>query len=225
MAETDLKILVIGDSNSFGWPEKLEEYCPGVSVKHIGEKSRTIPWVRGQLEKVGPGKYEDLIVYVGVNDIHNGRKLSDMEREIREIQEIALKRGFKKVIFAEVPPWEGYSRWIPESGERTGKFNEMLGKVAAEPGSIAQVAKTSGILLEKVPPELRGRLFGADGLHLSRDGQEVVARIIAESAYGSLIWKAIRGGEYELLSQRIDGWLRQKESAAPAKKQERVAMR
>ncbi len=195
------RVAVVGDSivgfQGGYYTRKLNEYGLGVKFDQFGASGDTTEGMRRRLPGiVGSGKYSELILAGGVNDLAIGgggnegnwkKNSQKFENNIREMIKIAKKNGIEKILLVEVAPWGGSQNSSAMKEERTLEYNDMLAKVAKETGAaLIPVHKSmegeKGRLLDQFSGR---RKDGAkDWLHPSERGLEMIAKRIAETGYG-----------------------------------------
>lgn len=231
------RVAIVGDSivgfrNGY-YTRKLNEYGLGIRFDEFGVSGESTEAMRKRLPGiVGSGKYDELIIAEGVNDLakrgggneENWKKnLKDSETNIREMVKIAKRSGIERILIVEVAPWGGSENSGPLKERRTLEYNKMLAKVAQETGAVLIPVYNS---MEGDRGRLLGHFTGrrrdgsTDWLHPGDSGLEMIAKRIAEIGYTFQLMDKImnEGYKYEKSSDYLG---RLKGKNAP----ERVASR
>jgi hypothetical protein len=140
--------------------------------------------------------YDDLVLALGVNAIADGVTAGGLFSIMREMCEIAMEAGIRKITLVEIAPWGGHRRWTPEKQAETLKYNEMLGVLAMELNydfivrgcdTEVEVVRVYYALEDetrpgysKYPRIMRGK---TDRLHPSEQGIRIIADEIMRQAY------------------------------------------
>jgi lysophospholipase L1-like esterase len=195
-----LHILTIGDSNGAlpdGWVVQLKKLFPADSILNISISGNTIGFVNGKrslntLANIGTymdkawsrlGKIDAVIFMIGTNDCKAVYKDSlslvpeNMRKIISFVKESARIHKANTSICIVSPPPYGPDELIGAKYagglDRVTILNEMLLKVTEEEN--VYFIDTFHILL----PVFNS--LSKDGVHLSNDGQMMIARIISEN--------------------------------------------
>jgi lysophospholipase L1-like esterase len=208
------RVAVVGDSivgfqNGY-YTRKLNEYGLGIKFDQFGVSGESTEAMKGRIRGIaGSGKYSELILAEGVNDLakrgggseENWRKnLSGSEKNMREMVKVAKRNGIERILIVEVAPWGGSDNSNQLKEKRTLEYNEMLAKVAQETGAVLITVHKSmegekGKLLEQFTGR---RMDGAkDWLHPNEKGLEMIAKRIAESGYNFQIKDKMLNYGYE----------------------------
>lgn len=121
---------------------------------------------------------EEIILFIGVNDIHNATPLTTFEKDYREIlDELTLKTRAKVILInlpylgsekILLPPWNFYIDL------KTGQYNEVIKKLAVEKNlKLVDLYNLSGDKFKKSSP-----LYATDEFHPSDEGYALWARSI-----------------------------------------------
>jgi lysophospholipase L1-like esterase len=210
------RVAVVGDSivgyqNGY-YTRKLNEYGLGVKFDQFGASGDTTEGMKKRLPGiVSSGKYSELILAGGVNDLAIGgggnegnwkKNFQKFENNIREMIKIAKRNGIEKILLVEVAPWGGSQNSSAIKEERTLEYNRMLAKVAEETGAVL-------VPVHKIMEGERGKLKEQftwlkkgnerEWLHPGERGLEMIAKRIAEAGYKFQLMDKIlnEGYQYE----------------------------
>lgn len=189
---------------------KLNSLCPRVKFYAHGKAGSGTSWVVGALEATEKGKYDEIIIQTGVNEIaafrekNAERQLARMERKLRKAIRIAKRKGAGRVLLVEATPWKGYKvwdkgkhveRWSEWKGEYTKEFNRMLGRLAEKDG--VEVVRLYDLMEDGEEVGAMKKEYTKDCLHPNRRGQEAMAEAVAEAGYPEWVRGKKRLGEKE----------------------------
>ncbi len=210
------RVAIVGDSivgfQSGYYARKLNEYGLGAKFDQFGESGESTDAMRRRLPGiVGSGKYSELIIAEGVNDLakrgggseENWKKnLSDSEKNMREMITVAKRNGIERILIVEVAPWGGSDSSNALKEKRTLEYNTMLAKVAKETGAVLipvyeSMEGEKGRLLERFT--WRRKDGEREWLHPGERGLEMIAKRIAESGYKYQLMNKVlnEGYQYE----------------------------
>ena len=143
----------------------------------------------GMLERFGrsvaPEEPDYVILWAGINDLYAGRDPQQIAGNVVELAERTVQVGAVPIHCA-VTPVEG----SPHLNERIRELNSLIREHCEEKGFpyVDLYAATAGPDLRLVPR------YSDDGVHLSQEGYNVVARTIYEEAVKAVLEKlAARG--------------------------------
>jgi lysophospholipase L1-like esterase len=131
--------------------------------------------------------YNVVVIHAGVNGI-GGQTVERLEMEYARFIAAARERGMRVVIMGLLP-WEGSTNSTSELQRRTTQFNQWLHDQATADGNVVFI-DTAALIGEGNPPRLRQqyeRATDPDHLHPSDAGRDILARQIAQSAFGRTI--------------------------------------
>ncbi|WP_242345302.1 SGNH/GDSL hydrolase family protein [Anaeromyxobacter terrae] len=185
--EAALVYLALGDSTAVGvgaatgggYPQRLARRleASGVPVKLtvLGVSGATTAELRrDQLPKVLAARPALITIGTGINDLMQGRKLSEFARDLEVVADL-VRRTKATVVLQTLPDLTfspaGYGA-PPSLGRRIEAYNATIARVAERHGFVlADVyGKSRGQLRDR-----QGELFGKDGFHPSSAGYEVWA--------------------------------------------------
>jgi len=199
--EKSLNILTIGDSNGalpFGWVHQLKQIRRNDTIFNISVLGNTIGFNNNEksalntLSNIGShmdkayaklGKIDRIILMIGTNDCKAVFRDSlfvvptNMKKLISEIKHIARSHRNKPLIYIVSPPPFGPDELVGEKYaggmERISLLNKQLQVVAREES--VSFINTCEILY----PVFTN--LTSDGVHLTADGQKMIALIIQEN--------------------------------------------
>lgn len=169
-----LKVLAVGDSLTAGnYPVLLEHYLsPGstVSVQAVegGGAERVY---HNAYNALASGNYDVVVVLAGVNDLASGRSVSTAKEWLQRIYDEAIAAG-ARVVAVELLPWASHPVGAKKVAE-TEALNLWIRQLDGILGTRVVSTTSMGDGLG------RALYAGQDGLHLTRTGNEKLARLVA----------------------------------------------
>lgn len=196
-----LNIFTLGDSNGAnpgGWVDQLKEMMPNSSFVNISRGGRTIgfdnngnpdlnalrnidAYLNDAQKQRGNKKFDYVLVCLGTNDTkkdfadRQGEVLANFDVLLTKIKSHPLSRKSKpQFIFVTPPPIRTTNILAKYVGG-----NERLGILVPK---LSEIAQQKGFAVIDVYHPLLGILdyYAADGVHMSAEGQEIIAAKIVE---------------------------------------------
>jgi lysophospholipase L1-like esterase len=172
-------VVALGDSLTAhgGYCEVLEDNLPsGSRVKCQGYVGQGTRLIAEHAAAAVSGDPDDVIVLAGVNDLASGRSLSHVKTHLGFIYEIVKGTG-ARLVAVGLTPWTGHRK----GGQLWSETDQLNRWIALHP--LVDVYVNPGALGDS-QGFLHPGYGGADGLHLSSEGQWALGQLIAEQAFG-----------------------------------------
>ena len=171
-------VLAIGDSLT-----QLGLYCveiernldEGSDVTCRGLEGAGTDRIFRLLDGVKKDQYTDIIILGGVNDLASRRSQAMIQQNLKRIYEKARDLG-ARVIAVQVTPWSGHSK-----GQYLLSETADLNRWIRHNGIPSISVNTSG--LGDHNRALQKSYSKGDGLHLSREGQKELGKLISRQAF------------------------------------------
>jgi lysophospholipase L1-like esterase len=190
------RVAVIGDSLIAGGrigttlQRVLREQTREAVVDSYGVSGETLGQVRRRFDRDVAGHqppYNTVVIHAGVNGI-GSQTVEQLEMEYARFIAAARERNMRVVIMGLLP-WEGSTNSTAQLQRRTTQFNQWLRDQARADGTVVFI-DTASLIGEGNPPRLMQqyeRQTDPDHLHPSDAGRDILARRIAQSAFGRTI--------------------------------------
>ncbi|MFC1723599.1 GDSL-type esterase/lipase family protein [Nanoarchaeota archaeon] len=187
--EPGKKVAVLGDSitvgggrESWGYVNRMKEYCPGMTFTTFGYGGKTtITMLRQFKSKIKEGGFHWLIIMAGVNDAGSGFKTSVTKSNLRNIYKLAKEKQMK-VIAMRITPFKKNSYWNTTNQILLEKANTWL---ASRPPNIDIVVDTYTPLGDPSDAALMKREYHVgDYIHPGKKGHEVLFNALKAALSG-----------------------------------------
>lgn len=169
------RVLAVGDSLTTGaYPRFLEQLLPkgsSVVVKAVAKAgAQTI--FKNAANELASGDYDVVVILAGVNDLSSGRGPTQAANWLQQMYTVAGEAG-AYVVAVEVLPWRSAS--TPETYPGTKTLNQWIhaNNTVDIVVDTSSMGDSSGQLLSKYD--------NGSGIHLSRAGNECLARLVADA--------------------------------------------
>lgn len=191
-------VLVIGDSLSDprvgggGYLRAIERGCPDVVIDNRAKGGFMVNQMRrrfeAQLQSGELGRFTDVIVFGGVNDIYSdlsaGRTFEKISADLAFMYR-AAKAAKLRVTAVTVAPWGGFSRYYnPTRAETTRRINAWIAEQRAT-GLVDVVIDAYGLLScgdpERLCPDYEPPF--KDGLHFGAKGHARLGAALVEQGF------------------------------------------
>ncbi|HSB47403.1 MAG TPA: GDSL-type esterase/lipase family protein [Candidatus Bilamarchaeum sp.] len=166
---------------------------PDAAVDSYGVSGEDLSHVRSRFNRDVLGHqppYNVVVIHAGVNGIGSGTVEQLEGRYAQFIR--AARDGNMRVVILGLLPWAGASTSTSDLQRRTTQFNQWLREQATADGNVVFI-DTAALIGEGNPPRLRAqyeRETDPDHLHPSDAGRDVIARQVAQAAFGRTIGAA-----------------------------------
>lgn len=186
------RVAVLGDSitEDGGFIKKLQVLRPDLIFHNYGISCETTTQILKRVRAsnsdlknkiLGVNDYSQVIVFAGVNNIYNPKKV------IVDLQKIynLIKRYSNysvKVIAVTLSPWGGYKTWTPQKQRYTEMVNRFI---LSKPTGVDKAVNIYDVLKDPQKPwQLCAEYhFPGDKLHPRGMGQEMIGLAIYKIAY------------------------------------------
>ncbi|MFN8241620.1 MAG: GDSL-type esterase/lipase family protein [Bacteroidales bacterium] len=194
-------ILTIGDSNGQirgGWTDQLKKMLPGSTIINNSQSGRTIgfdnggrkelnalsnidSWLGKAMNESGKSKFDFLVLCLGTNDTKlefAGRQeevVANFGKLLLRIKDNPLYRKTKPVLIYVTPPPLRATNVLE-------KYKGCSERIAALVPLFKSIALKNGFRVVDIHTPLLGieDYYASDGVHMSAEGQEIVASAIVE---------------------------------------------
>lgn len=171
-------LVMLGDSHvqSFPWKmvgefrvEKISQ--AGITSAEINKQISNIKFVSGNL----------FFICIGSNDLRYGIELNIIENNIRNTLDIIRRYHPESIVLVqEVFPVSNNSIALKSSPELVKALNERLRNICKAQKNIVFLACPNEIIAEYGGKSYLNLLYSNDGLHLNKEGYNVLRRKLAE---------------------------------------------
>lgn len=121
-------MLFIGDSltaYSNSYANQLRKQYPDINIKVIAKSGEQTGWMLNQLQQNLNTKYDDIVIWGGVNDIYAKQSITQAKNNLQKMYDLAKMAGSRLITFTTIPT-ATYKLSTAKTTQLTNELNKWI---------------------------------------------------------------------------------------------------